>query len=67
MRDPYTLALRAAIKAIRTTRAAGSFSNGPVFHAIATSGVTVEEAYELTDEVIRTAFEMVAETDQGLI
>lgn len=56
--DPFAIAVRAALRAIKTERAAGRFGNAGVYHAIATSGISVQDAAAVSGPAVEMAFEI---------
>lgn len=56
-------ATKAAYQALQAARARGDFGNTSLYHAIATSGISFEDACLVTEEAIRLAVEMRGERD----
>jgi len=59
--DPWEIAFDAAFDAIVRTRAAGSFDNTMVIHAVITSGISVAEFRDVGRAAMIAAFESYAE------
>jgi len=59
--DAWDVAYDAAFAAVIRTRAAGSFDNGPVYHAAITSGISVAEWKEVGRSACVAAIQSYAE------